>query len=229
MAQTGTWSGKLDIQGTKLTLVFHLDEPNPTMDSPDQGAKGIPIQVTRTETGNVTVKVTSIGATYEGQWMLKQIVGDFKQMGVSLPLTLTPGEEKPNRPQTPKGPFPYVMEEVSFTNGDAVLKGTLVLPEGCSRKTPVLIMVTGSGLQNRDEEIFEHKPFAVIADALARAGIATLRYDDRGFGAELRSGHYAAPDALYEVFPGLGHPSAAGRCGLPRPRHERHQGHPGGI
>ena len=182
LAQTGTWSGKLDVQGTKLSLVFHLDEQNPTMDSPDQGAKGIPIQVTRTETGNVTIKVPSIGASYEGQWTLKQIVGTFKQMGVSLPLTLTPGEEKLNRPQTPKGPFPYAMEEVSFTNGNAVLKGTLVLPEGCSRKTPVLIMVTGSGLQNRDEEIFEHKPFAVIADVLARAGIATLRYDDRGFG-----------------------------------------------
>ena len=182
LAQTGTWSGKLNVQGTKLSLVFHLDDPNPTMDSPDQGAKGIPIQVTRTETGNLTIKVPSIGATYEGQWTLKQIVGTFKQMGVSLPLTLTPGEEKLNRPQTPKGPFPYAMEEVSFTNGNAVLKGTLVLPEGCSRKTPVLIMVTGSGLQNRDEEIFEHKPFAVIADALARAGIATLRYDDRGFG-----------------------------------------------
>ena len=182
MAQTGTWSGKLDVQGTKLSLVFHLDDPNPTMDSPDQGAKGIPIQVTRTESGNITIKVPSIGATYEGQWMLKQIAGDFKQMGVSFPLTLTPGEEKLNRPQTPQGPFPYTTEEVSFTNGDAVLKGTLVLPEGYSRKTPVLIMVTGSGLQNRDEEIFEHKPFAVIADALARAGIATLRYDDRGFG-----------------------------------------------
>ena len=182
LAQTGTWSGKLNVQGTKLSLVFHLDDPNPTMDSPDQGAKGIPIQVTRTETGNLTIKVSSIGATYEGQWTLKQIVGTFKQMGVSLPLTLTPGEEKLNRPQTPKGPFPYATEEVSFTNGNAVLKGTLVLPEGCSRKTPVLIMVTGSGLQNRDEEIFEHKPFAVIADALARAGIATLRYDDRGFG-----------------------------------------------
>ena len=182
MAQTGTWSGKLDIQGTKLSLVFHLDDQNPTMDSPDQGAKGIPIQVTRTETGNVTIKVPSIGATYEGQWTDQQIVGTFKQMGVSLPLTLTPGEEKLNRPQTPKGPFPYATEDVSFTNGNAVLKGTLVLPEGYSRKTPVLIMVTGSGLQNRDEEIFEHKPFAVIADALARAGIATLRYDDRGFG-----------------------------------------------
>ena len=181
-AQTGTWSGKLDVQGTKLSLVFHLDEGNPTMDSPDQGAKGIPIQVTKTVAGGVTIKVPSIGATYEGQWTLKQIVGTFKQMGASLPLTLTPGEEKLNRPQTPQGPFPYTMEEVTFTNGNAVLKGTLVLPEGCSRQTPVLIMVTDSGPQNRDEEIFEHKPFAVIADALARAGIATLRYDDRGFG-----------------------------------------------
>ena len=181
-AQTGTWSGKLDVQGTKISLVFHLDEENPTMDSPDQGAKGIPIEVTRTATGSITIKVPSIGATYEGLWLIKQIAGTFKQMGASLPLTLTPGEEKLNRPQTPQGPFPYAQEEVSFANGDAVLKGTLVLPEGCSRKTPVLIMITGSGLQNRDEEIYEHKPFAVIADALARAGIATLRYDDRGFG-----------------------------------------------
>ena len=176
------WSGKLDVQGTKISLVFHLDEENPTIDSPDQGAKGIPIEVTRTATGSITIKVPSIGATYEGLWLIKQIAGTFKQMGASLPLTLTPGEEKLNRPQTPVGPFPYTTEEVSFANGDAVLKGTLVLPEGCSRKTPVLVMVTGSGLQNRDEEIYEHKPFAVIADALARDGIATLRYDDRGFG-----------------------------------------------
>ena len=103
-------------------------------------------------------------------------------MGTTFPLTLTPGEPKLYRPQTPKGPFPYAQEEVSFANGDAVLKGTLVLPENCTRQTPVLIMITGSGLQNRDEELFEHKPFAVIADALARVGIATLRYDDRGFG-----------------------------------------------
>jgi hypothetical protein len=80
------------------------------------------------------------------------------------------------------GPYPYQIQEVSFSNGDAVLKGTLATPKDLSRKTPVLLMVTGSGLQNRDEEIFEHKPFAVIADALARQGIATLRYDDRGFG-----------------------------------------------
>lgn len=181
-AQTGAWSGKLDVQGTEITLVFHLDEYNPTMDSPDQGAAGIPIQIEKTITGTIIIRIPSIDVMYEGLWTVKQIVGTFKQRGVSFPLTLTPGEEKPNRPQTPQGPFPYSMEDVSFANGEAVLKGTLTLPEVFSRNTPVLIMVTGSGLQNRDEEVFEHKPFAVIADALVRAGIATLRYDDRGFG-----------------------------------------------
>ena len=71
---------------------------------------------------------------------------------------------------------------MSFNNGDAVLKGTLILPQKYTKETPVVLMVTGSGLQNRDEEVFEHNPFAVIADALAKQGIATLRYDDRGFG-----------------------------------------------
>ena len=204
-AQTGTWSGKLDVQGTKISLVFHLDEENPTMDSPDQGAKGIHIEVTRTATGSITIKVPSIGATYEGLWLIKQIAGTFKQMGASLPLTLTPGEEKLNRPQTPVGPFPYATEEVSFANGDAVLKGTLVLPEGYGRKTPVLVMVTGSGLQNRDEEIYEHKPFAVIADALARNGIATLRYDDRGFGESTGDlVHCTTEDMKNDALAGIG-------------------------
>ena len=181
-AQTGTWSGKIDVQGTKLTLVFHLDDEKPSMDSPDQGAKGIPIEVERSSTGSVTIKIPSAGATYEGLWMVKKMVGTFNQAGTSFPLTLTPGAPKVNRPQTPAGPFPYTQEEVTFTNGEAVLSGTLTLPENYTRETPALIMVTGSGLQNRDEEIFEHKPFAVIADAFARAGIATLRYDDRGIG-----------------------------------------------
>ena len=180
-AQTGTWSGKLDIQGAVLSIVFHLDAENPTMDSPDQGVKGIPVQVEKYGAGKTVIKIPSIGARYEGIWMLKQIVGTFSQMNVSLPLTLTPGENKPKRPQTPSGPFPYTANEVSFTSGGINLNGTLILPEGYSRQTTALIMVTGSGQQNRDEEIFGHKPFAVIADALARAGIATLRYDDRGY------------------------------------------------
>lgn len=180
--QTGTWSGKLDVQGKKLTLVFHLDGDEPSMDSPDQAAFGIPIQVERSELGKVSIRIPALGAGFEGQWLIKQIVGTFKQMNLSLPLTLTP--EKPlNRPQTPREPFPYTQEEVTFSNGDAAtLAGTLVLPEGYSRKTPVLVFVTGSGQEDRDETIFDHKPFAVIADALGRAGIATLRYDDRGVG-----------------------------------------------
>lgn len=176
-----TWSGKLSVYGTEITLVFHLDGENCTMDSPDQGVKGVAAKMERTTMG-IKVTVPSINATYEGVNMGKSMMGTFKQHGQSFPLTLTPGEPKRNRPQTPVGPYPYQMQEVSFSNGDAVLKGTLVTPKDFSRKTPVLLMVTGSGVQNRDEEIFEHKPFAVIADALARQGIATLRYDDRGFG-----------------------------------------------
>ena len=180
-AQDGTWSGKLEIQGMKLTIVFHLDGDEPCMDSPDQAAMGIPIQVERDGMGKVTVKSPMLAATYEGLWLGRQIVGTFQQVNTSLPLTLTP-EAKLNRPQTPQAPFPYATEEVTFDNGDAHLAGTLVLPEGYTRKTPVLIFVTGSGQEDRDETIFEHKPFAVIADALGRAGIASLRFDDRGIG-----------------------------------------------
>ena len=177
----GAWTGKLNVYGTELALVFHLDSVNCTLDSPDQGIKGVPAKLEHTATG-IKVTVASINASYEGVNMGESIMGTFKQHGQSFPLTLKPGTVKRNRPQTPVGPYPYQTQEVSFSNGSAVLKGTLVLPENHTQNTPVLLMVTGSGLQNRDEEIFEHKPFAVIADALARQGIATLRYDDRGFG-----------------------------------------------
>ena len=177
----GTWTGKLNVFGNELTLVFHFDGEDCTLDSPDQGIKGVPAKLERTETG-IKVAVPSINAIYEGANMGDSVMGTFKQHGQSFPPTLKPGTLKRNRPQTPAPPYPYQTQEVSFNNGDAVLKGTLVMPENASSQTPVLLMVTGSGLQNRDEEFFEHKPFAVIADALARQGIATLRYDDRGFG-----------------------------------------------
>lgn len=181
-AQEGAWSGELDVQGMKLPLVFHFTDEGCTMDSPAQGAKGIKTEWKREDNGDVNVSIPMIGAEYTGKLMRGKIMGFFKQNGIQLYLNLSPGEKKANRPQTPKPPYPYAMEQVEFANGDAVLKGTLTLPAGCSENTPVLIMITGSGQQNRDEEIFEHKPFAVIADALARNGIATLRYDDRGFG-----------------------------------------------
>ena len=177
----GAWTGKLNVFGNELTVVFHFNGEGCTLDSPDQGVKGVPAKLERTVTG-IKVAVPSINASYEGVNMGESIMGTFKQHGQSFPLTIKPGLLKRNRPQTPAMPYPYQTQEVCFNNGDAILKGTLVIPENAFRQTPVLLMVTGSGLQNRDEEIFEHKPFAVIADALARAGIATLRYDDRGFG-----------------------------------------------
>ena len=178
--QTGPWTGKLKVQNTELTLVFDLDSS--TLDVPDQGAKDIPAEVSREATGVITIEIPSINASYKGLWLGKAITGTFTQHGVSFPLMLNPGRPAINRPQTPVGPFPYTTEEVTFTNGNARLSGTLTMPENCTRTTPVLVLVTGSGLQNRDEELFDHKPFAVIADAFARAGVATLRYDDRGFG-----------------------------------------------
>lgn len=182
LAQTGTWSGRSDVSGSTLSLVFHIGDSTATLDVPDQGAKQIPVSVKRSAFGSVELGIPSINASYKGLWTGKLITGTFTQNGMSFPLPLTPGAPVLRRPQTPVGPFAYVNADVSFSNGDAVLKGTLTMPENCSRETPVLLMVTGSGLQNRDEEMFGHKPFAVIADAFAKAGIATLRYDDRGFG-----------------------------------------------
>lgn len=178
----GSWSGAIDVQGTKLTLVFHFTDEGCKLDVPDQGARGIPAAARLTELGATHIDIPSLNANFEGFRMGDKLVGTFTQYGVKFPLTLSPGAPVRNRPQTPQPPFPYTTEAVSFTNGDAVLRGTLTLPAGYDRSTPVLLMVTGSGLQNRDEELFEHRPFAVIADCLARRGVATLRYDDRGFG-----------------------------------------------
>lgn len=181
-AQSGSWKGELKVGGSSLPIVFNFSADGCTMDSPTQGAKGIPTQWTPDPAGNVSIKIPMINGSFEGSLSGDSIPGKFSQHGYSFPLTLHPGEVKINRPQTPKPPYPYATEDASFTNGDATLRGTLTLPENCTKDTPVLIMITGSGLQNRDEEAFGHKPFAVIADALARNGIASLRYDDRGFG-----------------------------------------------
>ena len=182
---SGTWNGQLDLQVMKLNVVFHFDN-GCTLDSPDQGAKGIAGEVKELSDQRVEVAFPSIGAAFSGDLKDGQIVGTFRQMGAELPLTLKPGDIVRQRPQTPQPPYPYGAREVTFKNDEAnaTLAGTLTLPVGFEslKKRPVVLMVTGSGLQNRDEEIFDHKPFAVIADYLARHGIASLRYDDRGFG-----------------------------------------------
>ena len=178
-AQEGIWSGELEAQGIKLPLVFNFTADGCTLDSPSQGVKGLKAEKSYTDDGKLKVTIPSINASYEGVYALNVISGNYTQNGFSFPLTL----KRVTRPQTPKGPFPYKTEEVKFRNGDFIFNGTLALPENCTAQTPVVLFVTGSGQQDRDENMFfEHKPFAVIADALARKGIASLRYDDRAFG-----------------------------------------------
>lgn len=180
-AQVGKWSGELDIQGMKIPLVFNFTKDGCTLDSPSQGAKGIKAIFYNTPDETIKVEISVINAIFEGKMTANEIAGIFTQNGFSSPLTLRQGITTPNRPQTPKGPFSYTTEEVSFQNGEFTLHGTLTLPKNYNKDTPVLVMVTGSGQQNRDEELMGHRPFAVIADALANNGIATMRFDDRGW------------------------------------------------
>lgn len=190
---TGSWKGLLDLGQAKLNLVFNITKDGAgnttcTMDSPDQGAKGIPAEITVTDNRKLKITVNAIGMTYEGELKDGEIKGSFSQNGFSVPLDMKPGTVKLKRPQTPQQPFPYTTEEVTFTNtaDNAVLSGTLTIPAAGQKatkgKVPVVVMVSGSGQQNRDEEVFGHKPFLVLADFLARHGIASLRYDDRGMG-----------------------------------------------
>lgn len=192
-ALLGTWTGKLDLGTAKLTLVLHFEQKDGfvacTMDSPDQGAKGIGVYKDYLSEDSVALSVQALGVTYRAKLKNGQLDGTFMQNGLRLPLVLKKGELERRRPQMPAAPYPYKTEDVTFVNqaDNATLSGTLTYPVGYEtmkkKGVPVVIMVSGSGLQNRDEELFDHKPFLVLADHFARHGIASLRYDDRGFGA----------------------------------------------
>lgn len=194
-ALLGSWSGKLKVGAMSLTLVLHLEQADGyvkvSLDSPDQGAKGIPAFKEYLSDDSLAVKIESIGMTYRARLKEGKLDGTFSQNGFSTKLVLTKGIAEVKRPQTPKPPYPYVTEDVVFRNqaDGATLSGTLTWPVGydkeAKKKPIVLLLVSGSGQQNRDEELFEHKPFLVIADYLARQGIATLRYDDRATGSSV--------------------------------------------
>ncbi|MDE5612646.1 MAG: alpha/beta hydrolase [Odoribacter sp.] len=189
-ALKGTWRGKLVFGQTELPLVFNFSEnaegqTECTLDSPLQGAKGIPTLVQFCTVDSIALECRTIGASFNGRISNDRISGKFAQRGMAFPLTLTlDASQEERRPQTPKPPFPYTVIDTVFTAPDgARLSATLTLPVAYKNKRiPAVVMVTGSGPQNRDEELFEHKPFAVIADYLARNGVASLRYDDRGTG-----------------------------------------------
>jgi fermentation-respiration switch protein FrsA (DUF1100 family) len=188
---TGQWNGALKIQGTQMRLVFNISQTenslSSTMDSPDQGAKGIPTTTTSFENSILKITIANAKIEYEGTLANNKITGTFKQYGQSFPMDLSREKIEAKevvRPQEPKEPFSYYSENVTFENKKAgiSLAGTLTLPKKVGVFPVVVILITGSGPQNRNEELLGHKPFLVISDYLTKNGIAILRYDDRGIG-----------------------------------------------
>lgn len=193
----GLWQGKLVVPGGSLRLVFHIDRNaegrySGAVDSVDQGANGLPLKTITLAAGKVRLEMAAPVASFEGTLSAdgKRMEGTFEQNGAKLPLTLERTTEADvakaaalRRPQEPKKPYPYREEEVAFPNRAAGVRlaGTLTLPRGRG-PFPAVFLITGSGAQNRNEELMGHRPFLVLADYLTRRGIAVLRADDRGVG-----------------------------------------------
>lgn len=183
---SGKWNGLLKFTGGQLRLSINIAKSETgytaTMDSPDQGASNIPV-TTITFAGNeLAFAIPAGGIEYKGTYNGKGFEGTFSQKGFNIPLALGRDEVsliKITRPQDPVKPYPYREEEVSFQSGGIKLSGTLTLPQK-EGNYPAVVLVTGSGPQNRDEELMDHRPFLVLADYLTRNGFAVLRYDDRG-------------------------------------------------
>jgi len=211
------WHGKLTVaEGIHLRVVFHLKKDDKgawtaTFDSPDQGAKGMKVATVVREpgAGRLVLELAQIQAKFEGTLnaAANEAKGNWIQSGQSLPLELKRSTQAPEpvRPQTPRPPFPYKSEEVSYTNqaGGVTLAGTLTIPQGAG-PFPAVILISGSGAQDRDESLMGHKPFLVMGDALTRRGIAVLRVDDRGVGGSTgRTDNSTAGDSAGDVLAGV--------------------------
>lgn len=184
----GSWEGTLHIQNKALRIRFHIEASDSLyhsrMDSPDQGAFDLPTTRTSFRDNKLEIIASGLGLFYRGTLLQDTIEGTLNQGGMPLPLNLYRFvKTAPDRPQTPQEPFPYAAEELLIPAGDAdrVLGATLTLPAG-KGPFPAVMLIAGSGPNDRDETVFGHKPFLVIADHLTRQGFAVLRYDKRGVG-----------------------------------------------
>ena len=178
------WEGALLVKGMELKLIFEFDEGKCSLDVPAQGLVDYAATEYKLDGSDMEITFSGIKAQFIGTNESDTlIVGKWVQSGLSFPLKLR-RKEKYNRPQNPQVPLAYKVEEVSYYNHDKSIHigGTLTVPEH-GKKHPVAILITGSGQQDRDESLFGHKPFLVIADYLTRHGIAVLRVDDRGIGS----------------------------------------------
>lgn len=199
---TGEWNGVLDAMGNQVRLVFHIQKTDSgytaTLDSPDQGAMGIPFTSVEFSDDTLMMRATNIGAFYRGVPAADSIAGTWSQGNQYFTLNMYREQvekEVRRRPQEPEKPYPYYEEEVRIENetDSLTLAGTLTLPQEAG-SFPAVILISGSGPQNRNEEVFGHRPFLVLADYLTRQGIAVLRYDDRGT-AESTGNHASATSA----------------------------------
>ncbi len=186
----GHWAGTLAAGAVDLRLVVHIEQTpagtwRATFDSLDQGAMGLPVTRLTLAGAHLSLAIDPLKVTYEADLdAAGALVGTFQQGGQSFPLTLTRTATPPQvtRPQTPQPPFPYEEQQVTFDSVPGVkLAGTLTVPHG-GGPFGAAVLVSGSGPQDRNESLFGHEPFRVLADHLARHNIAVLRYDDRGFG-----------------------------------------------
>jgi pimeloyl-ACP methyl ester carboxylesterase len=179
----GRWIGTLVEDKAAMRMVVTIGEKGGALsgmlDSVDQGVQA-PLTDIRTADGELSFVVADAGA-FKGRWSgpAKAWVGRWSQDGETVDLTLA----TPRRPQTPTGPFDYVIRDVVYNNPKSGLRlgATLTVPPAPGRH-PAVLLITGTGQQDRDETLYGHKPFAVLADALTRRGIAVLRVDDRGAG-----------------------------------------------
>ena len=193
----GNWSGAVSLGPQKLRIIFHLKADaggklTATLDSPDQGANGLPTSGVTQDGNTVKISISNLAASYEGVLSEdgKELKGKFRQAGMELPLALSRMSDaeleasKPKRPQIPAKPYPYDERELTAANKTAngvTLACTLTVPRG-EGPFPAVLAITGSGPHDRNEEVASHPVFLVLADQLTRKGIAVLRCDDRGVG-----------------------------------------------
>jgi hypothetical protein len=189
----GAWMGSLDLGAIRLRVVFHIvntdDGLITTMDSPEQNQNGVPTTATKRDGAALKIEMKAIGGIFEGKIAAdrQSIDGTFTQLGSPHDLLLKRVKDKGDlelkRPQNPVKPYPYREEEVTYDNKlqNVTLAATLTIPPG-KGPYPSVVLITGSGPQDRDESLLGHKPFLVLADYLTRHGIVVLRADDRGTG-----------------------------------------------
>ena len=186
---SGIWEGKLHAN-VDIRIVFHFAKDSTghwtaTMDSPDQGVKGIPCGAVSLGGDSLSVQMPSIHGAYFGVFASdRSIKGKWNQGAqFDLPLKKVEKVSTLNRPQTPVPPFPYSSEDVEYESTDKSLRyGATITTPKTGGPFPAVVLITGSGAQDRDETLFEHKPFAVLADYLTRRGLIVLRVDDRAVG-----------------------------------------------